>query len=184
MDDLSKCPFCGSDQVAAGSDLVCGSACRGSEIAAALKDADARENDLRSALAHYADPANWEPDADGEYLYCCEHDGAFVARHALADPQKRPVLSTAGPPRPDQPTTQDELKAAVLKAAVDNHTWINAFALVRPSDELLRDIGKLMVARLRDRSLLLPAWHGEEGDGPLTDMQKLTHVLYLSVNAS
>ena len=77
-----------------------------------------------------------------------------------------------------------ELKAAVLKAAHDNHIWINAFSLVRPSDETYRNIGKTVVEMLQTKENLLPNYYGPEHDGPITDLQNLTPVLYLSVNAS
>lgn len=76
------------------------------------------------------------------------------------------------------------LKDKVLKAAQDNHIWVNAFSLVRPTDETYRNIGKAVVEMLQTKENLLPHYYGPEHDGPITDLQNLTPVLYMSVNAS
>jgi hypothetical protein len=83
----------------------------------------------------------------------------------------------------EMPETNAELRDAVLKAVQDHHIWINAFTLINPTDETLRNIGRVIVEYLRDRANLLPAWHGE-AEGAVGDLAKLTHMLYLSINAS
>jgi len=80
--------------------------------------------------------------------------------------------------------TQSELKEKVLKAANDNHIWVNAFSLIRPTEETYRNIGKAVVEMLQTKENLLPHYYGEDFDGAITDLQKLTPVLYMSVNAS
>lgn len=79
---------------------------------------------------------------------------------------------------------QTELKDAVLKAAQQNHIWVNAFTLINPSDETLQKIGSAVVQMMRQKENLLPNYYGPEMDGPITDLQKLTPVLYMSINAS
>jgi len=56
--------------------------------------------------------------------------------------------------------------------------------LIRPSEETYRDIGKAVVKMLQNKENLLPVYYGPEYDGPISDLQKLTPVLYMSVNAS
>ena len=79
---------------------------------------------------------------------------------------------------------QSELKEAVLKSAQQNHIWVNAFTLINPSDETLQKIGAAVVQMMRNKENLLPNYCGPEMDGPITDLQKLTPVLYMSINAS
>jgi hypothetical protein len=81
------------------------------------------------------------------------------------------------------PETNAELRDAVLKSVQEHHIWINAFTIIRPTDETLRNIGRVIVEYLQNRANLLPAWHGET-EGEVGDMAKLTHMLYLSINAS
>lgn len=38
----------------------------------------------------------------------------------------------------------------VLKSADENHIWINAFTLIRPTDETLLKLGLAVVAMLKD----------------------------------
>lgn len=77
-----------------------------------------------------------------------------------------------------------ELREKVVHMACTNHIWINAFTLVRPTDETYRDIGKTVVDMLKQRENLLPSYYGAEVTGPLTEMQKMTPVLYMCVNQS
>jgi len=41
-------------------------------------------------------------------------------------------------------------EADVLRSARDNHMWINAFACIRPSDDLKKSIGEYVLAKLAD----------------------------------
>ncbi len=82
-----------------------------------------------------------------------------------------------------EPTTNAELAGAALKAAEDNHIWINAFRLIRPSPEMYQEIGKMVVEMMKRRENLLPAYFGDP-TGEITEMQKLTPMLYMSINAS
>lgn len=77
-----------------------------------------------------------------------------------------------------------QLKTAVLEQAQSNHIWINAFMLIRPTDEILISIGRQVVNMLREEDNLVPAYHGAKDNAPISDIQKLTKMLYLSVNQS
>lgn len=57
--------------------------------------------------------------------------------------------------------------------AVDNHIWINAFECIRPSDELLRSIGRIVVDKLNESRI--------HGDFLGVSIGK---VLYVRVNKS
>jgi hypothetical protein len=80
--------------------------------------------------------------------------------------------------------TNGELKAKIIAAAVDNHIWINAFSLIRPTDETLIGIGRAVVQMLQNKDNLLPSYHGEKDSEPIGDLQTLTGMLYMSVNQS
>ena len=81
-------------------------------------------------------------------------------------------------------TTNKQLREAALKAACENHIWINAFTLIRPTDETYREIGKMVVGKLRERDALLPSYHpGSEDSEEVSEIARLTRMLYLSVNA-
>jgi hypothetical protein len=73
----------------------------------------------------------------------------------------------------------DDACREIAGAALVNHIWINAFTLVSPSDETLRDIGRAVVAMLREKENLLPsrAQHGDK-------LSELTPTLYMSINQS
>ena len=77
-----------------------------------------------------------------------------------------------------------ELREAVLDAAKNNHIWIDSFSLIRPTDETLKNIGTAVIDMLRKPENLLPLYLGSSLDGEITELQKLTPVLYLSINAS
>ncbi len=76
-----------------------------------------------------------------------------------------------------------DLAAAALKAAEENHIWVNAFRLIRPSPETYQEIGKMVVEMMKRRENLLPAYFGDP-TGEITEIQKLTPMLYMSINAS
>ena len=75
-------------------------------------------------------------------------------------------------------TTKDDVIAAVK----ENHMWINAFALVNPTDELALGIGRDVIAWLQNRENLLPKYVGE--NEALAELAELTPMLYMSINAS
>jgi hypothetical protein len=84
-----------------------------------------------------------------------------------------------------EPKTQHELRDAVLKAACENHVWVNAFTLVRPTEKVYADIGRAVVEMLNVKENLLPNYYGlKHSLGPITELQKLTPVLYMSINKS
>ena len=85
--------------------------------------------------------------------------------------------------RPDLKTNRD-LKKAILKACDDNHLWINAFTLVRPSPETYRAIGEQIVSMLKNRDNLLPALYPGKDKGKIIDIAHLTPCLYLYINQS
>lgn len=60
-----------------------------------------------------------------------------------------------------------------------NHIWLNAFSIIKPSDQMLMDIGRTVVEMLRQKDNLIPARADHE-----SDMAKLTPKLYMSINAS
>lgn len=63
--------------------------------------------------------------------------------------------------------------------AESNHIWINAFTLIRPSDETIMSIGRTVVEMLKQKENLIPARANHE-----CKMAQLTPKLYLSVNQS
>lgn len=77
-----------------------------------------------------------------------------------------------------------ELQERVLENVQSNHIWISAFTLINPTDKTCADIGRTVIEMLQTRENLLPHYYGKEFDGGITDMQNLTPVLYMSVNAS
>ena len=77
-----------------------------------------------------------------------------------------------------------ELANRVLANVESNHLWINAFTLINPTEKTYADIGKMVVDMLQTRENLLPHFYGKDFDGEITELQKLTPVLYMSVNAS
>lgn len=84
----------------------------------------------------------------------------------------------------DEIKTQNQLRDAVLRAVEQNHIWVDSFSIIRPSDDVLKKIGQAVVNMLRQKDNLLPAYHGEQSDDPVMEIQKLTPCLYLYVNAS
>lgn len=59
----------------------------------------------------------------------------------------------------------------VAKMAKSNHIWLNAFNCINPTDEYLKEIGKLVLFKLTTEECLLK-----------TDT--LSEMLYLSINKS
>jgi len=61
-------------------------------------------------------------------------------------------------PNPDRPTSARRLtryETDALRSAAQNHMWLNAFACIRPSDELKRQIGDYVLSKLADREALI-----------------------------
>ena len=85
--------------------------------------------------------------------------------------------------RDDWPKTNAKLKDEVLKAATGNHVWIDAFTLINPTDETLLNLGRLVARMVTDRASLLPSFYGS-AEGDVSDIQRLSPTLYLSINAS
>lgn len=79
--------------------------------------------------------------------------------------------------------TQHELKEKIVEAVEVIHIWINSFQLIKPDDEIYKKIGKSIVEFLKNKENLLPLYF-EDSESEVTDIQKMTPVLYLSVNAS
>lgn len=68
------------------------------------------------------------------------------ARETLAEAIERHLRST------DWQTDPEAIAKGVAGFLMDSwmdHGWINGFAIIRPSDDLLRDIGRGVVERLR-----------------------------------
>jgi hypothetical protein len=80
--------------------------------------------------------------------------------------------------------TNGELKKKIVEAATGNHIWVNAFSLIRPTDETLLGIGREVVRMLKNEENLLPSYHGGEDANPIHDLQLLGGMLYLSINQS
>lgn len=75
-------------------------------------------------------------------------------------------------------------KEQILEKVQQNHIWINAFTLIRPSDEVAKSIGYAIINMLKDKDNLLPAYYGEDASEKLEELAKLTPELYLRINAS
>ena len=82
-----------------------------------------------------------------------------------------------------KPMTNAELKEAVVKMAEANHIWINAFNIIKPSDDTLIALGRVIVQMLHREADLLPSFHGSV-EGDVSELQRLSPTLYLSINAS
>lgn len=76
-----------------------------------------------------------------------------------------------------------ELQEQVLKRVQSNHIWVNAFTIIRPSDDTLKAIGREVVEMLKQKENLLPSWNGQT-EGEVHALSELTPVLYLRINAS
>jgi hypothetical protein len=59
----------------------------------------------------------------------------------------------------------------LVEIAQRNHLWINAFTIIRPTDEILTEIGRWVLLVLRESRVR-------------NDLTGLTPIAYLSVNAS
>jgi hypothetical protein len=71
----------------------------------------------------------------------------------------------------------------VLKNARSNHIWVNAFTLVKPTEQTYANIGRAVVQMMQDKSNLLPSYYGHS-EGDVSELQRLTPTLYMSINAS
>lgn len=85
--------------------------------------------------------------------------------------------------RPDI-KTKGQLKELVVTAAEQNHIWVSAFTLIRPTEKTYADIGRAVVAMMQERDNLLPSLTPGDADDPVHDLSRLTPVLYMSINAS
>lgn len=76
--------------------------------------------------------------------------------------------------------------ADIVKAVQDNHIWLNAFNCINPTDEFLKDIGRMVIAKLNCRECLLPMYlDNEPATGTVSEsLAEHTQVLYLSINKS
>ena len=66
---------------------------------------------------------------------------------------------------------KDWTDAEIVEFAKGNHTWVNAFSLVNPSDEVLIELGRTLVKRLKESTMC----DDLSGTFPMT---------YIRVNAS
>lgn len=80
--------------------------------------------------------------------------------------------------------TNGELKEKLLESIQENHLWLNAFKCINPSDEFCARIGRSILERLDSPHYLLPSYHGDDDDAPISDMQSITKVMYIRVNKS
>lgn len=80
--------------------------------------------------------------------------------------------------------TNGELKEKIFEAVNGNHIWVNAFSLIRPTDETLIGIGREVARMLRNKENLLPSYYGGKDSEPIDEIQLLTGMLYLSINQS
>ncbi len=76
----------------------------------------------------------------------------------------------------NEQTEITDLDRRKLKAAGDNHIWLNAFGCINPSVAFRLELADEILSMLNQKELLLPA--GECRIGELTPM------LYLSINKS
>lgn len=80
--------------------------------------------------------------------------------------------------------THGELRQAILKSTKDNHIWLSAFSLIRPTDETFNRLGREVMKMLKDSDLLLPNDYDGEDSDEIGEFAKLSKTLYLSINAS
>lgn len=66
---------------------------------------------------------------------------------------------------------RDYTDEELVKIANDNHIWLNAFECIRPSDDFLKDVGRMVVAKLMESKIR-------------NDFTGLTPVAFLRLNAS
>jgi hypothetical protein len=71
------------------------------------------------------------------------------------------------PPRREREYTPEQL----LELARDNHIWLNAFSLIQPTDDFLREIGRSVVTKLHASPIR-------------DDLIGLSKVVYIRINAS
>ena len=67
----------------------------------------------------------------------------------------------------------------IAEMAESNHIWLNAMHYIRPTPEMLQDIGRQVLSMLEQKDNMLPA--GARHDDKLA---QLTPCLYLYVNKS
>ena len=60
----------------------------------------------------------------------------------------------------------------IVEIASDNHIWLNAFSTIRPTDEFLRQLGQMVLDKVRQSDV-----HAGDGIGR-------SRVTWLRVNAS
>lgn len=78
--------------------------------------------------------------------------------------------------------TKDEHDKAILHSVEKNHMWINAFSLIRPTEETKIAIGEWVIDQLKDSESLVPSFYGD--DDVAQELGKLTPQFYCRFNAS
>lgn len=60
----------------------------------------------------------------------------------------------------DLPTYEED----VISKANDNHIWLNAFACIRPTDDFLMDVGRMILEQLNDPDSLITSRLHRKGE--------------------
>ncbi len=80
--------------------------------------------------------------------------------------------------------TNKDLKEQVLLMCQENHMWLDAFACIKPTKEMAQQIGFSILNKLKDKENLLPSYHGDSDETEISEMQKLSKVMYIRINKS
>lgn len=80
--------------------------------------------------------------------------------------------------------TETEYKDLVYQQAEQNHIWLNAFSCINPSDQFLKEVGKMVIDKLKEKDCLIPSSGITSDLKPLREISEMTPVLILRVNKS
>lgn len=74
----------------------------------------------------------------------------------------------------------------IVKMVQDNHIWLDAFYCKNPTDDFLKDIGRMVLQGLDCKERLLPMYLDDEppGTSAVEPLAEHTPTLYLSINKS
>ena len=79
----------------------------------------------------------------------------------------------------------------IMEALEANHIWINKVRLINPDDDFAKQLGWMIIDKLKDKDYLLPDHFDEPEEGfdedlrnRMQELAELTPMLYLRINAS
>lgn len=78
--------------------------------------------------------------------------------------------------------TKEEHNNAILQSVESNHFWMNAFSLIRPTDETKIAIGNWVIEQLKNPDATIPSFYGE-GESAQA-LGNMTPQFYCRFNAS